>query len=518
MNWFCAQIGAREHYAVPRALQQVGRSVTLYTDFWAGPVTRGLWKQSRKLKWENRNGKAIGALRSLAARWHSELEEKQKLENREEKGRGGKQKAEIGKQKAEIVAWNLRSFWWEVVKKAESGDSKAEIGRKKAGRGNQKEENREQKAENAQQITSLKDSDAVQPPPFQLSPFPISTFSPYGGFIEVGRRFATRVREDLKRRKDIGPATIFFAYDTGALEALEWCRERGVKCVLNQMDPNRVEVDLVRAEEKQWPGWALLPVQVPEEYFARREREWALADRVVVNSEFSRQALLRQGVPAEKLVVVPLCFEAKAESRKQKAETNTAEGQNQFQLSTFQISALSPLRVLFLGQVILRKGIQYLMAAAKLLEKENIHFDVVGPVGISQEAMATAPANLTFHGRTGRDQAAGWYQRSHLFVLPTLSDGFAITQLEAMAHGVPVVATPNCGEVVSEGVDGFVVPARDAAALADTFRRYLQNPELLRSHSDAALVKARQFTIERLAENLKRLETELTKQKTESRK
>ena len=97
----------------------------------------------------------------------------------------------------------------------------------------------------------------------------------------------------------------------------------------------------------------------------------------------------------------------------------------------------SPLRVLFLGQVILRKGIQYLIAAARRLEAENIRFDVVGPIGISRRAMTTAPSNMTFHGRTGRDQAATWYQRSHLFVLPTLSDGFAITQLEAMTYGLP---------------------------------------------------------------------------------
>jgi glycosyltransferase involved in cell wall biosynthesis len=165
--------------------------------------------------------------------------------------------------------------------------------------------------------------------------------------------------------------------------------------------------------------------------------------------------------------------------------------------------------VLFLGQVILRKGIQYLLAAARQLERENIHFDVVGPIGISREAMATAPGNVTFHGRTGRDQAADWYRRSHLFVLPTLSDGFGITQLEAMAHGLPVISTPCCGEVVSDGVDGFVVPARDAGALARTFQRYLAEPELLSSQSAAARVKAGQFTLDRLAANLLNLEVAL---------
>jgi glycosyltransferase involved in cell wall biosynthesis len=374
----------------------------------------------------------------------------------------GREDTERRTQNPEIVSWNFRALWWEWLlrRKAKDGDL-------------------------------------------------------YLGYIEVGNRFAMRVKDALKRRTDLGPDTIFFAYDTGALETLEWCREQGVQCVLNQMDPNRVEVELVRAEEKQWPGWALEAIQVSEAYFARREQEWALADRVVVNSEFSRKALVQQGVPAEKLVVIPLCYErepgdgrsemadGKAESRKQKSEVGG-------QWSSGPRGA-SPLRVLFLGQVILRKGIQYLLAAARQLERENIHFDVVGSIGISKEAMATAPANVTFHGRAGRDQTSDWYGRSHVFVLPTLSDGFAITQLEAMAHGLPVITTPCCGEVVSDGVDGFIVPPRNAVALAEALHRYLAEPDLLQTHQKAAIKKSNQFTLPRLTQNLLKLETALLK-------
>jgi glycosyltransferase involved in cell wall biosynthesis len=323
------------------------------------------------------------------------------------------------------------------------------------------------------------------------------------------------VRDSLRRRKD-SANTIFFAYDTAALEAMEWCGEKGIRCFLNQMDPNRVEVELVREEEKRWPGWALQALQVPEEYFRRREQEWALADRVVVNSEFCRAALVKQGVSPEKLVVVPLCYEADKEEQKTEGRNRKSKIENQKFTSTSprpstinpQLST-APLRVLFLGQVILRKGIQYLMEAARKLEPENIFFDVVGPIGISPDAIASAPRNLAFHGRATRDQTAAWYRQSHLFVLPTLSDGFAITQLEAMAHGLPVVTTPCCGEVVSDGVDGWIVPPRDAGALVRTFQHYLSDWTLIESQRIAALAKAKQFTLDRLAENLSGLDAGL---------
>ena len=59
------------------------------------------------------------------------------------------------------------------------------------------------------------------------------------------------------------------------------------------------------------------------------------------------------------------------------------------------------------------------------------------------------------------------FRRADVFVLPTLCDSFALVHLEAMACGVPVITTPNCGSVVRAGVDGFIVPIRDAAAIAD---------------------------------------------------
>jgi glycosyltransferase involved in cell wall biosynthesis len=409
-RWITTQIGAREHYAVPRALHRTGRLNTLFTDFWAGPVVRSV-------------GRCLpgAGLRSLAARYHPDL------------GRA--------------ESWNWLALAWET-----------------AGRQTSK------------------------------------TNGPYSGFIEVGKKFAGAVRAKLEGRRDLSPETIFFAYDTGALETLEFLKKRGVRCVLNQIDPSRVEVSLVREEERRCPGWAARSVEVPEAYFQRREKEWTLADRIVVNSEFSRLALMQQGVPPEKLSVIPLCYETDDESR------NT-ETRNQFQVSAFSVS--TPLKVLFLGQVILRKGIRYLLEAAMLLLQEPVRFDVVGPIGISEAALRSAPPNVTFHGRANRDQAASWYQNAAVFVLPTLSDGFALTQLEAMAHGLPVIATPNCGVVVTNDEDGFLVEPRNATALARAIQRYLAEPELLRAHRAGACKKSGQFTLARLADNLTALESKL---------
>jgi glycosyltransferase involved in cell wall biosynthesis len=321
----------------------------------------------------------------------------------------------------------------------------------------------------------------------------------YLGYCEVGRRFANAAVRHLRAQPDLPKGGLFFGYDTASLEIMEFLKSRGFHCVLDQIDPGRVEVDLVKAEQKLWPGWEDSALDVPDEFFERHHREWAIADRVMVNSEWSRQALVQQGVPAGKLVVVPLCYERDAKSGDgalMKAETSGP-------VRGFE---RDPLRVLFLGQVMLRKGIQYLVEAARLMQSEKVRFDVVGPLHVSAKAVADAPPNLLFHGRVTRDRIADWYRMADVFVLPTLSDGYAITQLEAMAHGLPVIATPNCGAVVADGVDGFVVPPRDAGALANVLRSYLENPELLGRQGRAALNKSAQFSLSRVAAHLREIE------------
>jgi glycosyltransferase involved in cell wall biosynthesis len=96
-----------------------------------------------------------------------------------------------------------------------------------------------------------------------------------------------------------------------------------------------------------------------------------------------------------------------------------------------------------------------------------------------------------------------------LFVFPTLSDGFGVTQLEAMAHGLPVIATRNCGEVVEHGVNGLVVPPRDPEALARAMEDVAFDDRRLGSMSRAARETAGRFSVQVLSERLRVILNEL---------
>jgi glycosyltransferase involved in cell wall biosynthesis len=308
--------------------------------------------------------------------------------------------------------------------------------------------------------------------------------SEFEEFLRVGAWFDDLVARRLRRQKLQPSVDAFFAFDTGCLECLRLVVAAGAVALVDQIDPARVEYDIVRDEAAKWPGWELVPLNPPDAYFDRLAAEWDAASGVVVNSRWAADALVRQGVAREKLHVVPLAYESRAVG----ASPRNPSGR--------------PLVVLWLGNVILRKGIQYLIEAARQLTDRAIRFVVAGPVGITPHAVATAPANVEFRGRVTRDRATREYLAADVFVLPTLSDGFALTQLEAMAHGLPVIATSNCGAVVDHGRDGLIVPAGDARLLAEAVAALDDDRGRVAAMGEAALAKSRQFSLAAYAARL----------------
>jgi glycosyltransferase involved in cell wall biosynthesis len=307
----------------------------------------------------------------------------------------------------------------------------------------------------------------------------------YSEFIRIGEWFCRRTNARLEAEHYVPGLDAFFGFNTASLETIEYFRDRDVLTVVDQIDPGPVEERIVQNEARKWPGWQDAPGKIPEAYFERITHEWTLADLIVVNSAWSRSALRECGVDPAKTVVVPVGYEPSGD------------------VQPLQKRAAFPkLRVLWIGSVNLRKGIQYLIAAAKLLKSAQIEFIVAGPVQISAEAVASAPDSVRFLGRVSRAQTKDLYRKADVFVIPTVSDGFAITQLEAMGFGLPVITTPNCGEVVTNGTDGLIVPACDAEALANAILRVDRDRELLASMAAAAPGKAAQFGLREQSEHL----------------
>src|SRR5262249_42528493 len=155
------------------------------------------------------------------------------------------------------------------------------------------------------------------------------------------------------------------------------------------------------------------------------------------NSPWSASLLAKAGVPDEKLRIVPLAYrpDPPAENRLRRSYPET-------------FSSGRPLRLLFLCQVNLRKGALELIASMRRLSDATVELLMCGPLELGLQADFSLPANINWVGPVSRSAVEEHYREADLFVLPTHSDGFAITQLEALARHLPIIASCYCGDVV----------------------------------------------------------------------
>lgn len=377
--WICCQLGAREHYAVPRALQLNGLLSKFITDLWI-----------------RRTG-----------RFHSGL------------ARAQVNAANVSALTFELKAYATRVNGWNLI-------------------------------------------------------------------TERNDWFQRRATDQLKRQRANGTHTVF-AYSYAAEQIFAFARERGWRTVLGQIDPGPAEERIVAGVHTK-PGqnhWK----PAPPSYWSQWRSECSLADEIIVNSAWSREALISEGIPAEKIRVIPLAYVPSAES--QSFQRHYPEA----------FTRKRPLRVLFLGQINLRKGAGHLLDAIELLAGENVEFWFVGPVQMQLPAEFKQHPQIKWFGSVPRTQVARYYKGADVFIFPTLSDGFGLTQLEAQSWKLPVIASRHCGEVVSDGVNGVILENVLPRMIADCLLRLLRSPSILTALSAQTRVDPR-FSLETLASSL----------------
>lgn len=308
--------------------------------------------------------------------------------------------------------------------------------------------------------------------------------------LAANRRFGRLVAD-----AGLGAANAVYVFNGAGLEILEAARERGLHTILDQTSaPVEFEEQLAREERERWPEWE--PGGTPEAVwrpFADRERqEWQLADQVICGSEHVRQLVAAQAPPGAIVQSVSYGIDASRFS------------------GTVRTPSARPLRVLFVGHLRLLKGVQYLAEAARLLGSQQVQVRLVGQSKVSDRAEQQLRKCVELAGTVPRREVARQYDWADVFVLPSLSEGSAAVCYEALASGLPVITTPHAGSVVRDGIDGFIVPIRNAEQLADRLAHCACNRQQLSEMSANALERAREFTVTGYAHRLLPAITEFT--------
>lgn len=215
---------------------------------------------------------------------------------------------------------------------------------------------------------------------------------------------------------------------------------------------------------------------VPAPYYSTRGvnrvlAEYGSADRVIVPSEFVRQTFINKGFAPERILKVPYGVD--------------------LSIFTPQPRQDKKFRVLFVGRISILKGIGYLLEAMKpLVEAGHAELWLIGNRDPSARDLLAEYSNIfTYKGTYPRTQLAELYSQGSVLVLPSVWEGLALVQAQAMACGLPVIATANtgAGDLFTDGVEGFIVPARDAQAIREWVEYLLAHPDRRQEMGRAAL-------------------------------
>jgi len=269
-----------------------------------------------------------------------------------------------------------------------------------------------------------------------------------------------------------------YAYEDGALDTFHAARETGLTCIYDlPIAYWRTLRQLLEEEAERLPDWAptMEGLRDSAEKHARKDAEIGLADHVVVASSFTRKSLLDHFGPMKVHVTPYGCPALSPGAIAERARD-------------------APLELFFAGHLNQRKGMADLLAALRMLEVDW-RLTLAGP------RPAKAPRALDdlladprckWLGTVPHVTLLEHMAQAHVFVFPSIVEGFGMVITEAMACGVPVITTPHTAgpDILENGLDGFIVPIRSPGQIAQRVTQLADDEELRLSMAQAAKRKA----------------------------
>ena len=278
-----------------------------------------------------------------------------------------------------------------------------------------------------------------------------------------------------------------YAYEDGAATTFQRAKQEGILCLYDlPIAFYRTSHALLAQEAERFPDLAsaLQVTQEPTWKLERKEEEIQLADHIFVPSSFVENSLVEAGINTEKISVIT--FGAPIDYFQPQPKNDKI------------------FRVLFVGRVEPRKGVHYLLQAWQELKFSQSELLLVGINDFPEGWLERYTEQIRYISSVPHASLNQYYSSANVLVLPSLVEGLALVQLEALACGIPLITTPNTGgsDIITDGIEGFIVPIRDTEMLKEKLEWCYQHPLELAEMGRAARRQAEQLTWERYRQKL----------------
>lgn len=288
--------------------------------------------------------------------------------------------------------------------------------------------------------------------------------------------------------------TALFSYSYYAYEAFNRQRESVKYRFIFQLHPHPRAVRNILIEELDRTPKASSSLmmenelRLSKESFEKLAIEPHMANGWVVASSYTAKSLSEYGIPYENIRIVPYGVDANKFPRRVRS------------------SIKKPFTVVFVGSMVQRKGLSYLLEAIRILNTKNIRTVLCGRGFVDNKLINTYRSNdVEIKVGLSHEQLVQQLHESDVFVLPSLAEGFAHVILEAMSCGLPIIATSHtCApDVIKNGSHGFIVPIRNAESIAEKLAWGIDHRDELSEMGEAAADQARLFTWHRFRSGIR---------------
>jgi glycosyltransferase involved in cell wall biosynthesis len=268
-----------------------------------------------------------------------------------------------------------------------------------------------------------------------------------------------------------------------ALPAFGKAAQHGIIRVLNySLAHHAFTRRYLREEAELEPGFSntLNSCNRPRWQIDRLDQEIELADHILVGSSFVKDTFVAEGVQEDKLVVIPYGVDT------------------EFFKPTEKQKHSDRFNIVFVGQLTQRKGLSYLLRAYERFHEPKTSLTLIGKIQGNGAEFEPWRHLFKHVPHVPQSELAGLFQQADVFVFPTLVEGMPLVVVEAMACGLPVITTRNGpGDIVRDGVDGFIVPPRDVDAILERLGQLRDDPDLRFRMALNARLRSQEFTWER---------------------
>lgn len=300
----------------------------------------------------------------------------------------------------------------------------------------------------------------------------------------VAQRFgfhSTRAVDAVYRALDaavarrLDGASAVYCYEDGALATFRAAREKGMRCFYElPIAYWETSQRLLHEEAERLPAWAptLGAPADPPEKLARKTEELALAELVICPSTFVQSSL----PPSTRSIV--------------------AEFGSPPSPATIAPRRDGPLRLLFAGAMTQRKGLGDLFAAMRILKRDDIDLVVMGAPVASMDFYRREWPHFTHEPPRPHREVLTLMDTCDALVLPSIVEGRALVQQEALSRGLPIVVTANAGgeDLIVPDETGWLISPRDPAGLAERIAWLADHRKILPAMREAAQAMAARRT------------------------